>query len=71
MPGLDDVTGEPLVRRADDSEDVYRARFRKFQETSEPLLEHYAKKGVLWEVHGRSSDEITPKLFEEFERQFL
>ncbi|KAI1492781.1 adenylate kinase [Biscogniauxia mediterranea] len=71
VPGLDDVTGEPLVRRADDSEEVYRARFRKFQETSEPLLEHYAKKGVLWEVHGRSSDEITPKLFEEFERQFL
>ncbi|KAI1501186.1 adenylate kinase [Biscogniauxia marginata] len=71
VPGRDDVTGEPLVRRADDSEDVYRARFRKFQETSVPLLEHYAKKGVLWEVSGQSSDEITPKLFREFERRFL
>jgi len=68
--GLDDVTGEPLVRRADDDEGVYRQRFRKFQETSEPLLEHYAKKGVLWEVEGMSSDEITPKLFAEFERRF-
>ncbi|TLS23006.1 uncharacterized protein PpBr36_05637 [Pyricularia pennisetigena] len=71
VPGHDDVTGEPLVRRPDDSEEVYRQRFQKFQETSEPLLEHYARKGVLWEVNGMSSDEISPKLFKEFERRFL
>lgn len=71
VPGRDDVTGEPLVQRADDSEEVYRARFQKFRETSEPLLEHYAKKGVLWEVHGLSSDEISPQLFAEFEKRFL
>lgn len=71
VAGRDDVTGEPLVRRADDSEEVYRARWEKFRETSEPLLEHYARKGVLWEVDGLSSDEITPKLFREFERRFV
>ncbi|KAI0178852.1 adenylate kinase [Hypoxylon sp. FL1284] len=71
VPGFDDVTGERLVQRADDNEEVYRARFQKFQETSEPLLEHYAKKGVLWEVEGMSSDEISPKLHQEFERRFL
>ncbi|KAI0877687.1 P-loop containing nucleoside triphosphate hydrolase protein [Hypoxylon argillaceum] len=71
VPGHDDITGEPLVQRADDSEEVYRTRFQKFQETSEPLLEHYAKKGVLWEVKGRGSDEITPQLYQEFERRFL
>ncbi|KAK1834855.1 mitochondrial GTP:AMP phosphotransferase [Podospora conica] len=71
VPGQDDITGEPLVRRADDDEGVYRARFKKFQETSEPLLEHYARKGVLWEVEGLSSDEISPKLFEEFQRRFV
>lgn len=70
VPGIDDITGEPLVRRSDDNEEVYRARFKKFQETSEPLLDHYARKGVLWEVEGNSSDEISPKLFAEFERQF-
>lgn len=68
--GFDDITGDKLVRRADDDEATYRARFKKFEETSEPLLEHYAKKGVLWEVKGMSSDEITPKLFREFERKF-
>ena len=40
--GIDDVTGEPLVQRSDDSEAVYRARFDKFEETSRPLL------GPLW-----------------------
>ena len=68
--GIDDMTGEPLVQRPDDSEEVYRARFDKFEETSRPLLEHYGAKGVLWEVNGLSSDEISPKLFKRFEEEF-
>ena len=70
VEGHDDVTGEPLTKRADDSEEVYRARFRKFEETSLPLLEHYDRQGVLWEVEGLSSDEISPKLYSEFEKRF-
>lgn len=69
-PGRDDVTGEPLVRRSDDDEETYRQRHKNFIDTSTPLLDHYANKGVLWEVDGLSSDEITPKLFAEFERRF-
>lgn len=71
VPGKDDITGEPLTKRADDDEETWRERLKKFQETSEPLLNHYARKGVLWEVEGNSSDEISPKLFEEFERRFV
>lgn len=70
VPGKDDITGEALAKRADDDEETYRTRYKKFQETSEPLLEHYARKGVLYEVEGMSSDEISPKLFEEFEKRF-
>lgn len=70
VAGRDDLTGEALVKRADDDEETYRTRFRKFQETSEPLLEHYARQGVLYEVEGMSSDEITPKLFKAFEKRF-
>lgn len=71
VPGRDDVTGEALVQRPDDNEDTYRTRFRKFQETSEPVLEHYAKKGVLVEIEGMSSDEISPKLYDVFESRFV
>lgn len=69
--GRDDITGEALIQRADDTEATYRARFKKFQEASEPLLEHYAKKGVLVEVEGMSSDEISPKLYQVFEEHFV
>lgn len=70
VEGRDDITGEVLTRRKDDSEEVWRTRLRKFHETSEPLLEHYDKMGVLWSVQGNSSDEISPSLFEEFGRKF-
>jgi adenylate kinase len=70
VPGKDDVTGEPLTKRSDDDEETWKTRLKKFEETSEPLLDHYARKGVLWKVEGKSSDEITPKLFSEFERRF-
>ena len=70
VDGKDDETGEKLTKRDDDSEETWRARLKKFEETSEPLLEHYNRKGVLWRVEGDSSDEISPKLFGEFERRF-
>ncbi|OBT44824.1 hypothetical protein VE00_04986 [Pseudogymnoascus sp. WSF 3629] len=70
VPGRDDVTGEKLTKRADDDEGVWLERLEKFKETSEPLLEHYARKGVLWRVEGETSDEITPKLHKEFARRF-
>jgi adenylate kinase len=70
VEGRDDITGEKLIKRADDDEETWKMRLKKFEETSEPLLEHYEKRGVLWEVSGNSSDEISPKLFDEFERRF-
>ncbi|MCJ1299138.1 hypothetical protein MMC08_001929 [Hypocenomyce scalaris] len=70
VQGRDDVTGEPLTKREDDSEETWKQRLRKFEETSRPLLEHYDRKGLLWTVEGKSSDEISPKLFEEFEKRF-
>ncbi|KAL9617964.1 MAG: hypothetical protein Q9160_007269 [Pyrenula sp. 1 TL-2023] len=70
VEGRDDVTGERLVQREDDSEETWRKRLGKFDETSRGLLEHYRGKGVLWRVEGASSDQISPRLFEEVERRF-
>ncbi|CAK37006.1 hypothetical protein CBS63078_210 [Aspergillus niger] len=70
VPGKDDVTGEPLTQREDDSIDTWKQRLHKFEETSKALLEHYQRKGCLWRVEGDTSDEISPKLFAEIERQF-
>ncbi|CAI7594464.1 unnamed protein product [Penicillium pancosmium] len=70
IPGKDDVTGEPLTQREDDSIDTWKQRLQKFEETSRALLDHYDGRGCLWRVEGNSSDEISPKLFAEVERRF-
>ena len=70
VDGKDDYTGESLTKRPDDDEDTWKERLKKFDETSEPLLEHYDKQGILWTVKGNSSDEISPLLFDEFEKRF-
>ncbi|PSN63518.1 adenylate kinase-like protein [Corynespora cassiicola Philippines] len=70
VPGKDDVTGEALTRREDDDPEVWQARLRQFKETSQSLLEHYDKLGVLWTVTGNSSNEITPKIMDEFSKRF-
>lgn len=70
VEGKDDVTGEPLTQRADDSLDTWKQRLAKFEESSKALIEHYDRQGSLWRVEGNSSDEISPKLFAEIERRF-
>ncbi|KAJ5688615.1 Adenylate kinase 2 [Penicillium macrosclerotiorum] len=70
VPGKDDITGEPLTQREDDSIDTWKQRLQKFEETSRALLQHYDRRGSLWRVEGNSSDEISPQLFAEVERRF-
>lgn len=40
-PGVDDETGEPLVQREDDKEDVVRQRLAVYHKQTEPLVGHY------------------------------
>jgi adenylate kinase len=70
VEGKDDVTGEALTQRADDSIDTWKQRLDKFEESSKALIEHYDRQGCLWRVEGNSSDEISPQLFAEVERRF-
>ncbi|WP_295797809.1 adenylate kinase [uncultured Microbulbifer sp.] len=43
--GVDDVTGEPLVQRADDSEETVRNRLSIYHEQTEPLVGFYRELG--------------------------
>jgi adenylate kinase len=40
----DDVTGEPLVRRKDDTAETLVARLRAFHEQTRPLVDYYGGK---------------------------
>lgn len=41
IPDQDDVTGEPLIQRPDDSEDTVRKRLTIYQEQTSPLQSYY------------------------------
>jgi adenylate kinase len=44
VAGRDDATGEPLVRRKDDTAETLVARLRAFHEQTSPLVEYYGGK---------------------------
>jgi len=48
MPGVDDVTGEPLIQRVDDREDTVRKRLEVYKAQTRPLVDYYAK----WAAQG-------------------
>lgn len=59
VDGICDVTGESLVHRKDDREDVIRERMKVYESTIEPVLSFYKKKGTLVEINAQQSlDEV-------------
>jgi adenylate kinase len=48
ITGRDDVTGEPLIQREDDSEETVRNRLAIYHAQTEPLVTYYAQ----WEESG-------------------
>jgi len=41
--GIDDETGEPLIQRADDTEETVRKRLQVYHDQTEPLVAFYSK----------------------------
>ncbi|KIW17051.1 hypothetical protein PV08_04242 [Exophiala spinifera] len=72
VPGIDDVTGEPLIQREDDSEATWKKRLAMFDRTSQSLLDFYRQQdpNLVVTVRGNSSDEISPQIFAEVENRF-
>jgi adenylate kinase len=44
VEGIDDITGEPLVKRGDDTEEKLRTRLGEFHEKTQPVLTHYGSR---------------------------
>ena len=70
VPGIDDVTGEPLIRRTDDEEKVWRRRVEHYEEEVGPLEKWAEQRGIVWKVSGDTSDEIYPKIEAEILKRF-
>ena len=46
VAGVDDITGEPLMRRPDDNADALVKRLDAYHKQTIPVTEYYAKKGL-------------------------
>lgn len=62
VAGVDDVTGEALIRRKDDNPDTIRTRLAAFHKQTAPVLEHY--KSVVASVDAQQKiDTVTADIF--------
>lgn len=45
-PMKDDVTGEPLIQRSDDTEEVLKKRLGTYHQQTSPVVSYYQKTGI-------------------------
>ena len=57
IEGRDDITGEKLVQREDDKEEIVQSRLNTYHELTEPLVRYYQKQGILKSIDGTGSPE--------------
>jgi len=50
-PGVDDVTGDPLIQREDDKEETVRERLNVYRRQTEPLVGYYSEKAKDHKLH--------------------
>jgi adenylate kinase len=64
VAGVDDVTGEPLMQRGDDKEEVVRKRLVTFHQELNPIHEYYKSQGKLALIDGhRKMDAVRATIF--------
>lgn len=61
--------GALLVHRDDDQEDTVRRRLRVYHETTEPLIQHYTRRGMLRRVDGGASPDVIAVQIEDLLRE--
>ena len=55
VEGLDDVTGEPLMHRADDTAEALHKRLLSYKTQTAPILDYYRAHGILRSVNATQS----------------
>lgn len=64
LEGIDDVTGEPLMKRSDDNQLAMENRLRQYKIVTDPLKKYYKDRGLLTTISGDSSDLIFPMVLD-------
>lgn len=62
VPGKDDITGEDLIKRPDDTVEVFQKRLDTYSALLGDLSDYYKKRGIFHTILGETSDVTYPKL---------
>eukprot|EP01055_Gregarina_sp_Pseudo9_P002764 Gregarina_sp_Pseudo_9__2763@NODE_2_length_7458_cov_33_430786_g1_i0_p5_GENE_NODE_2_length_7458_cov_33_430786_g1_i0NODE_2_length_7458_cov_33_430786_g1_i0_p5_ORF_typecomplete_len227_score36_07ADK/PF00406_22/3_4e58AAA_17/PF13207_6/1_3e25ADK_lid/PF05191_14/8_3e18AAA_33/PF13671_6/6e11AAA_33/PF13671_6/2_2e03AAA_18/PF13238_6/1_4e09Cytidylate_kin/PF02224_18/1_5e05CoaE/PF01121_20/0_0051CoaE/PF01121_20/2e02CoaE/PF01121_20/4_3e02Zeta_toxin/PF06414_12/0_00041Thymidylate_kin/PF02223_17/0_11Hydin_ADK/PF17213_3 len=63
VENVDDVTGDPLVHRADDNEQTFTNRLGQYKQTTLPLIDYYTARQVLHTITAdRQAAEVRKQL---------
>ena len=54
VDGVCDACGGELVQRGDDCEDVVKQRLTTYHDQTQPLIEYYSSRGLLYRVNGNN-----------------
>ncbi|XP_061453637.1 adenylate kinase 2, mitochondrial isoform X4 [Rhineura floridana] len=54
----DDVTGEPLIRRSDDTEGALKTRLKAYHTQTTPLINYYTRRGIHAAVDASQSPDV-------------
>jgi adenylate kinase len=54
----DDVTGEPLIRRADDNPEILKKRLDSYHKQTTPVIEYYKKRGIWSKVNAELAQDV-------------
>ncbi|KAF1875418.1 hypothetical protein Lal_00006046 [Lupinus albus] len=60
---INKVTGEPLIQRKDDTAAVLKSRLEAFHKQTEPVIDYYAKRGIVANLHAeKRPKEVTAEV---------
>lgn len=63
VPGKDNVTGEPLVPRVDDTAEIFEKRFALFKTNTIPVVDFYSKENLLHRLDAtKPSEDVTKEI---------
>jgi adenylate kinase len=61
VAGRDDVTGEPLIQRKDDTVEVLTKRLASFHEQTTPVIDYYMQKGIVKNIEAAKPAGVVTK----------
>jgi len=63
VPGIDDISGEPLIQRKDDTAEVLKSRLDAFHKQTTPVIAYYLQKGIVVDLQAeKPAKDVTSQI---------